>query len=71
MRLEQLQYVVEIDKTRSISKAAKNLYITQPSISAAISALEKELNIKIFERTKNGVDPTPEGEKIVFLAQEV
>ena len=71
MRLEQLQYVVEIDKTRSISKAAKNLYITQPSISAAISALEKELNIKIFERTKNGVDPTPEGAKIVFLAKEV
>ena len=71
MRLEQLQYIVEIDKTKSISKAAKNLYITQPSISAAISALEKELNIKIFERNKNGVEPTPEGERIVFLAREV
>ena len=55
MRLEQLQYIIEIEKTGSISKAAENLYLTQPSVSAGVSALEKELKFKIFKRTKSGM----------------
>ena len=45
MRLEQLEYIVTVHKTHSILKAAELLYISQPSISSAISALEKELGV--------------------------
>ena len=48
MRLEQLQYIVETAKQKSISKAAKNLYISQPSLSKAISQLETELGFFYF-----------------------
>ncbi len=71
MRLEQLQYIVEIEKTGSISKAAENLYLTQPSVSAGVSSLEKELKFKIFKRTKSGVAPTAEGERVLLLAREI
>ena len=71
MRLEQLQYIVEIDKTGSISKAAENLYLTQPSISAGVSALEKELKFKIFKRTKSGMAATDEGEQVLGLARDI
>lgn len=71
MRLEQLQYIIEIEKTGSISKAAENLYLTQPSVSAGVSALEKELKFKIFKRTKSGMSPTAEGEQVLALARDI
>ena len=48
MRLEQLQYIIEIEKEKSISKAAKSLYIGQPALSASLSSLEKEIGVNIF-----------------------
>jgi len=71
VRIEQLEYIVEIDKTHSILKAAEQLYVSQPSISAAVTALEKELGIKLFTRTKNGTFATPEGERIIQLAKNI
>ncbi len=71
MRLEQLQYIIEIEKEKSISKAAKSLYIGQPALSASLSSLEKEIGVNIFERSTNGVIPTAEGEKIIKIAQEI
>lgn len=71
MRLEQLHYLMELYRTRSFSKAAENVYITQPSLSTAISTLEEELGVKLFERMRSGVYPTPIGEKIVKAAAEL
>lgn len=71
MRLEQLYYITEIAKTNSISMAAENLFITQPTLSIAISTLEKELGIKLFERTKSGVYPTGHGQEVIRLAYEM
>ena len=71
MRLEQLQYIIEIEKTGSISKAAENLYLTQPSVSAGVSALEKELKFKIFKRTKSGMSQDELADKIMVTRQEV
>lgn len=71
MRLEQLQYIVETAKQKSISKAAKNLYISQPSLSKAISQLETELGFSIFVRLQQGVIPTTKGEIIVAKAQTI
>lgn len=71
MRLEQLQYIIETANQKSISKAAKNLYISQPSLSKAISQLEAELGIPIFVRLQQGVIPTTKGEIIINKARTI
>lgn len=68
MTIQQLQYVLEISRTGSVSKAARNLYLSQPNISNAIKNLESELNITIFERTPMGMQLTPIGKKLVKKA---
>ncbi len=71
MRIEQLHYLLELYRTRSFSKAAENVFITQPSLSTAISTLEDELGVKLFERMRSGVYPTPMGEAVVKIASEL
>ena len=51
MRIEQLKYVVEIAKTKSINQAAANLYLSQPNLSKAVKALEEELGCVLIQRT--------------------
>ena len=65
MNIVHLRYAVEVDKTKSISKAAENLYMGQPNLSRAIKDLEDSLGITIFERSSKGIVTTMEGE--VFL----
>ena len=48
MRIQQLQYVIKIVETGSMNEAAKQLYITQPSLSNAVRNLETEMGIQIF-----------------------
>ena len=62
MNTTALRYVVEVNRVRSITKAAQNLYMGQPNLSRAIKDLESELGITIFKRTAKGVTPTPRGE---------
>src|SRR4051812_18234713 len=71
MRLEQLQYFVEIAKTGSYSQAANNLYISQPSISHGIKKLEDTLKVRLFERSRNGAVLTEIGKNILPKAQSV
>ena len=71
MNLMHLKYVVELNKTRSFSKAAENLYMGQPNLSRAIKDLETELNIKIFNRTTKGIEVTPEGEEFIQNAKKI
>ena len=61
MKIIQLQYFVEVVKTNNISKAAKNLYVSQPAISSAIRELEKEFNTSLFIRYNNQITLTDEG----------
>ena len=58
MTFQQLQYLLEVSRTGSISGAAKNLFLAQSSVSASISNLEEELGFPIFIRSKKGVIPT-------------
>ena len=51
MNLLHLRYALEVEKTRSISKAAENLLMSQPNLSRAIKELEESLGITIFKRT--------------------
>lgn len=62
MTLQQLKYVIEVAKAKSISEAAKKLFISQPSLTNAIKELEKEMNITIFLRTNKGILISKEGE---------
>lgn len=71
MTLTQLRYVIEVCRVHSMNEAAKNLYISQPSLSAAIRELEDELGIEIFIRTNRGVSLTPDGEEFLGYARQV
>lgn len=65
MNLDQIKYIVKIAETGSISTAAKQLHVSQPNVSQAILSLEKEMNIKIFRRSRLGANPTDVGK--VFI----
>lgn len=62
MKLNQLQYFVAVCECHSVTHAAEQLYISQPSISSAIRALEDELGVKLFHRSYHSLIPTMEGE---------
>jgi len=71
MRLEHFQYIVEIARCKSMSKASKKLYVTQPSLSTAIQNLEEELGFQIFKRSAVGVALTDKGESLLKIAEEI
>ncbi len=61
MKTEQFQYVIELYKTGSISKAAKKFYMSRPNLSNSIRSIEDELGFDILERGVNGVRFTEKG----------
>nr|WP_122012274.1 LysR family transcriptional regulator [Maliibacterium massiliense] len=71
MNILHVRYAVEVDKTRSISKAAENLHIGQPNLSRAIKDLEESLGIVIFKRTSKGILPTAAGETFIAHARRI
>ncbi len=71
MNIVHLKYAVEIAKTKSISKAAENLYMGQPNLSRAIRELEENLGITIFNRTTKGITITPDGEEFLQYAKRI
>ena len=71
MNLIHLKYAVEIAKTKSISRAAENLYMGQPNLSRAVKELEESLNITIFNRTPKGITITEEGEEFLQYARRI
>ena len=71
MNLTHLRYAVEVEKTRSITRAAENLYMGQPNLSRSIRELEETLGITIFRRTSKGITPTAEGEEFLAYARGV
>ena len=71
MKIIQLQYFVETVKTNNISKAAKNMYVSQPAVTAAIRELEKEFNTSLFIRYNNQITLTDEGHYLYKLALEL
>lgn len=71
MTLQQLRYVVMVSITKNITEAAKRLYIAQPSLTASIKDLEKELGITLFLRTNKGITVSPEGEEFLGYARQV
>lgn len=69
MTFRQLEYVIEVADRGSISIAARNLMISQPSLSQSIRSVEKELNITLFDRSAVPLVPTPAGAVFLKKAQ--
>lgn len=70
MNLQQLKYIVAIDRFRNFARAADACNISQPTLSAMLVKLEDELDVRIFERTNKQVKPTTVGQQIVQQAQK-
>jgi len=72
MNIEKLEYLVEVAKTGSFSVASQNLFVSQSAISQSIVSIEKQLGLKLFDRSRgNSAIPTNEGEEIIAIAKEV
>lgn len=71
MTLNQLRYVIEVANSTSMNEAARNLFISQPSLSAAIHELEAEIGMDIFIRSNRGITATPEGKEFLGYARQV
>jgi LysR family transcriptional regulator, hydrogen peroxide-inducible genes activator len=69
MNIQQLEYIVALDKYRHFLKAAEACYITQATLSGMIKKLEEELNVTLFDRSKHPVEPTDVGKKILAQAK--
>lgn len=71
MTIQQLEYIVAVDECRHFVKAATKCFVTQPTLSMMIHKLEEEWGIKVFDRSKQPIIPTKEGEEIIKLAKGV
>ncbi|TYS69778.1 LysR family transcriptional regulator [Sutcliffiella horikoshii] len=71
MNLDQIKYILEVAKEKSLTRAANNLHVSTPAISKSISQLEKELGISIFHRSRQGTIPTSQGKKIIKSGLEI
>ncbi len=69
MTVQQIQYLVALNRHRHFSNAADECGVSQPTLSAMIQKLEDELDVKIFDRSKHPIEPTPIGEKIIRQAE--
>lgn len=71
MTIQQLEYILAVDRFRHFGKAAEYCLVTQPTLSAMVQKLEEELDVKIFDRSTQPVQPTSVGRKIIEQARAV
>lgn len=71
MNLQQYRYVLTVARAGSFSQAAKELFVTQPSLSSSIKDVENELNVQLFHRSKSGVCLTEEGSDFLIYAKRI
>lgn len=70
MRIEQLEYFLQVANYGSLSLTAKKINVGQPTLSAAIAGLEKEVGRPLFRRTRRGMDLTAFGREILPLVEK-
>jgi LysR family transcriptional regulator, hydrogen peroxide-inducible genes activator len=71
MNLQQLEYIVALDTHRHFAKAAEHCFVTQATLSMMIRKLEEELNMILFDRSKQPVVPTEAGKVVIEQARTV
>lgn len=71
MNLQQLEYIIALDKYKSFSKAAEACFITQATLSTMVRKLEEELDLVLFDRKTNPIITTESGREVISEAQKV
>ncbi|MBO6200806.1 LysR substrate-binding domain-containing protein [Epilithonimonas ginsengisoli] len=71
MNIQQLEYLIAVDKYKHFGKAAQACFITQPTLSAMIQKFEDELDVKIFDRTTHPIRTTDAGAELIKEAQKI
>ena len=71
IKLEQLRYLLELNKTESFRQCAERLHCSQPAVSLAIKNLEKELGVELFTRTASSVQLTEAGKRVAKQARDI
>ena len=71
MNLQQMEYIIAVEQHRHFAKAAAACFVTQPTLSMMIQKLEEELGIKVFDRSRQPVVPTPAGEIVIGQARVI
>lgn len=71
MTLQQLEYLLAVHQHRNFLKAAEACFVTQPTLSMQIQKLEEAFEIKIFDRRRQPITPTPAGAEIIEYARNV
>lgn len=66
VNLELYKVFYTVAKCGSLTKAAEELYISQPAVSQSIKQLEEQLNVTLFKRTRRGMELTPEGGEVII-----
>ena len=71
MTLQQLKYADAVAECGSLSEAARQMFVTQPTLTESLRALEEELRVAIFTRSSRGVSVTREGEEFLASARQI
>ncbi len=71
MNTKHFESILELAKTRNFNRAAENLYISQPSLTYQINAIEQEIGFRIFDRSGKGATLTPAGEQFVTTIRDI
>ncbi|MDZ7740826.1 MAG: LysR substrate-binding domain-containing protein [Bacteroidota bacterium] len=71
MTLQQLEYVIALDKYRNFTKAAERSFVTQPTLTMQLKKLENEVGIRIFDRGKKPLSPTPAGQQFIQSTRQI
>ncbi len=71
MRLRQLEFFIKIVECGSVTRAANELYVSQPNLTKAINVLEQQYDVKLFERKGRGIELTLEGKEFLKQAKNV
>src|SRR6188768_4356207 len=71
MTLQQLEYIIAVERERHFAKAAEKCFVTQATLSMMIKKLEDELGVRIFDRSKQPVTITRDGEEIISRGKKI
>ena len=71
MTLQQLRYILALDKHRHFVSAAESCNVTQPTLTMQVKKLEDEMGVQIFDRTRHPLEPTETGKLIISKAKEI
>ena len=71
MQLDDIEVLVTVAETKSLSQAAEKLYMSRPGLSQKIANIESRFGMKLYERTSTGVVPTPAGVIVTKFARKM